>query len=146
MVLFLKIFLCHISTVHEEAMLDIGALAYTTGPIPGCGKRLSLIIGKHNICNIFAAVAIRAPLEDIARGIEEVDAVPGRCELIDEEQAFGVIVDRARTPDALSRLLDSIRELKPRRIITVISCCGEKEQGQRPMITKIAIAKVHSLC
>lgn len=103
------------------------------------------LLGKHNICNILAAVAVGiavgAPLEDIVRGIEEVDAVPGRCELIDEEQAFGVIVDHARTPDALSRLLDSIRELKPRRIITLIGCCGEKERGKRPMMTKIASDK-----
>jgi UDP-N-acetylmuramyl-tripeptide synthetase len=80
------------------------------------------LLGRHNIYNILAAVAVGiavgAPLEDIVRGIEEVDAVPGRCELIDEEQAFGVIVDYAHTPDALSRLLDSVRELGPRRIIT----------------------------
>lgn len=80
------------------------------------------LLGRHNIYNILAAVAVGiavgAPLEDIVRGIEEVDAVPGRCELIDEEQAFGVIVDYAHTPDALSRLLDSVRELAPRRIIT----------------------------
>ncbi|XP_040963386.1 UDP-N-acetylmuramoyl-L-alanyl-D-glutamate--2,6-diaminopimelate ligase MurE homolog, chloroplastic isoform X2 [Gossypium hirsutum] len=80
------------------------------------------LLGRHNIYNILASVAVGiavgAPLEDIVRGIEEVDAVPGRCELIDEEQAFGVIVDYAHTPDALSRLLDSVRELGPKRIIT----------------------------
>lgn len=80
------------------------------------------LLGKHNIYNILAAVAIGiavgAPLEDIVRGIEEVDAVPGRCELIDEEQAFGVIVDQADTPSGLSSLLDNVRELNPRRIIT----------------------------
>ncbi|KAL6987881.1 Importin subunit beta-1 [Sarracenia purpurea var. burkii] len=32
MVLFLKVFACRSSTVHEEAMLAIGALAYATGP------------------------------------------------------------------------------------------------------------------
>ncbi|KAK7358610.1 hypothetical protein VNO77_00545 [Canavalia gladiata] len=103
------------------------------------------LLGKHNIYNILAAVAIGiavgAPLEDIVRGIEEVDAVPGRCELIDEEQAFGVIVDYASTPDALSRLLDSVRELGPRRIITVIGCCGEGDRGKRPVMTKIATDK-----
>ncbi|WJX53959.1 hypothetical protein P8452_39897 [Trifolium repens] len=103
------------------------------------------LLGKHNVYNILAAVAVGiavgAPLEDIVRGIEEVDAVPGRCELIDEEQAFGVIVDYARTPDALSRLLDSVRELQPRRIITVIGCCGEDERGKRPLMTKIATDK-----
>lgn len=80
------------------------------------------LLGRHNIYNILAAVAVGiavgAPLEDIVRGIEEVDGVPGRCELIDEEQAFGVIVDFAHTPDALSRLLDTVKELGPRRMIT----------------------------
>ncbi|KAL2342747.1 hypothetical protein Fmac_004032 [Flemingia macrophylla] len=103
------------------------------------------LLGKHNIYNILAAVAVGiavgAPLEDIVRGIEEVDAVPGRCELIDEEQAYGVMVDYASTPDALSRLLDSVRELGPRRIITVIGCCGEDDRGKRPMMTKIATDK-----
>ncbi|XP_010473617.1 PREDICTED: uncharacterized protein LOC104753037 [Camelina sativa] len=103
------------------------------------------LLGRHNIYNILAAVAVGiavgAPLEDIVRGVEEVDAVPGRCELIDEEQAFGVIVDHANTPGGLSRLLDSIRELKPRRIITVIGCEGENERGKRPLMTKIATEK-----
>lgn len=68
-------------------------------------------------------------------------AIPGRCELIDEEQAFGVIIDHARTPEALSRLLDCVKELGPRRIVTVVGCCGEKERGKRPMMTKIAAEK-----
>ncbi|XWS61764.1 hypothetical protein CRYUN_Cryun07bG0153600 [Craigia yunnanensis] len=103
------------------------------------------LLGRHNIYNILAAVAVGiavgAPLEDIVRGIEKVDAVPGRCELIDEEQAFGVIVDYAHTPDALSRLLDSVRELAPKRIITVIGCPGESDRGKRPMMAKISSDK-----
>ncbi|KAJ8768584.1 hypothetical protein K2173_022702 [Erythroxylum novogranatense] len=103
------------------------------------------LLGRHNIYNILAAVAVGiavgAPLEDIVRGIEEIDAVPGRFELIDEEQAFGVIVDYAQTPVGLSRLLDSVRELNPRRIITVIGCPGKIERGKRPMMTKIATDK-----
>ncbi|CAA0838752.1 Unknown protein [Striga hermonthica] len=103
------------------------------------------LLGRFNVYNILAAVAVGiavgAPLEDIVRGIEEVDAVPGRCELIDEEQAFGVIVDHANTPNGLSRLLDNVRELSPKRIITVFGCAGEKDRGQRPLMTKIATEK-----
>ncbi|XP_020249784.1 uncharacterized protein LOC109827232 isoform X2 [Asparagus officinalis] len=103
------------------------------------------LLGRHNIYNILAAVAVGiavgAPLEDIVRGIEEVDGVPGRFELIDEEQAFAVVVDYAHTPDALSRLLDAARELGPRRIITVFGCGGERDRGKRPLMTKIATDK-----
>ncbi|EAZ16892.1 hypothetical protein OsJ_32369 [Oryza sativa Japonica Group] len=116
------------------------------------------LLGRDNIYNILASVAVGvavgAPLEDIVKGIEEVDAIPGRCELIDEEQAFGVIVDHARTPESLSRLLDGVKELGPRRIVTVlrievpammfdvvIGCCGERERGKRPVMTKVAAEK-----
>ncbi|KAJ0910211.1 putative acid--amino-acid ligase (peptide synthase) [Helianthus annuus] len=103
------------------------------------------LLGRQNIYNILAAVAVgiavEAPLEDIVRGIEEVDVVPGRCELIDEEQTYGVVVDYANTPDGLSRLLDNVRELNPKRIITVIGCPGETERGKRPVMTKIATDK-----
>ncbi|KAH7690754.1 UDP-N-acetylmuramoylalanyl-D-glutamate-2,6-diaminopimelate ligase protein [Dioscorea alata] len=103
------------------------------------------LLGRYNIYNILAAVAVGiavgVPLEDIVRGIEEVDGVPGRCELIDEEQAFAVIVDYAHTPDALSRLLDACSELGPKRIITVFGCGGERDRGKRPLMTKIATDK-----
>ncbi|PKA47385.1 hypothetical protein AXF42_Ash021516 [Apostasia shenzhenica] len=80
------------------------------------------LIGRHNVYNILAAVAvgigISAMLEEIKEGIERVEAVSGRFELINENQPFGVIVDFAHTPDALSRLLDAVRELGALRIIT----------------------------
>ncbi|KAL3681442.1 hypothetical protein R1sor_024398 [Riccia sorocarpa] len=103
------------------------------------------LLGRHNVYNILAAVAVgiavEAPLEHIVRGIEEVDAVPGRCELIDEEQAFAVIVDYAHSPDALSRLLDTVRECGARRIITVVGCGGDRDKGKRPIMAKIATEK-----
>lgn len=104
---------------YELSLFETQVLVHTP---QGILEISSGLLGKHNIYNILAAVAVGiavgAPLEDIVRGVEEVDAVPGRFELIDEEQAFGVIVDHAHTPDGLSRLLDSVRELGPRRIIT----------------------------
>jgi UDP-N-acetylmuramyl tripeptide synthase len=42
-------------------------------------------------------------LQAIVAGIEAVDVVPGRTEIIDEGQSFPVIVDSASTPEALSR-------------------------------------------
>lgn len=103
------------------------------------------LLGRHNVYNILAAVAVGiavgAPLDDIVKGIEEVDAIPGRCELIDEEQAFAVIVDYAHTPDALARLLDTVRECGAQRVITVVGCGGDRDRGKRPMMAKIATDK-----
>ncbi|KAF9615239.1 hypothetical protein IFM89_022501 [Coptis chinensis] len=112
------------------------ALEEEAAPLP------KWLLGRHNIVAAVAVgIVVGAPLEGIVRGIEEVDLVPGRCELIDEEHAFGVIVDYAHTPNALSRLLDIVRELSPRRIITVIGYGGDRDRGKRPMIAKIATDK-----
>ncbi|KAG0474624.1 hypothetical protein HPP92_014310 [Vanilla planifolia] len=111
------------------------------GTIEICSK----LIGRYNIYNILAAVAlgiaVDAPMEAIVKGIEDVEGVPGRCELIDEKQSYAVIVDYAHTPDALSRLLDAARELGPKRIITVFGCGGQRDKGKRPLMTKIAAEK-----
>jgi len=64
--------------------------------------------------------------------------VPGRCEVIDEDQEFGVIIDSANTPRALSRLLDSVRDMGPRRIILVVGCEGEQDRDARPFVGEIA--------
>lgn len=105
----------------------------------------SRLLGRHNVYNILTAVAVGiavgAPLEDIVRGIEAVDAVPGRCELIDEGQTFAVLVDYAHTPDAVARLLDTVRECGPKRIITVLGCGGDRDKGKRPIMAKIAADK-----
>lgn len=93
------------------------SIATPKGTMEICSK----LIGRYNVYNILAAVAVGiavgAPLEAIVRGIEEMDGVPGRFELIDENQGFPVIVDYAHTPDALSRLLDAARELGSKRVI-----------------------------
>lgn len=49
---------------------------------------------------------------------DEVDAMPCGCDLIDEDQTSGVIVDYAHMPKTLSRLLDYVRKLDPRRVVT----------------------------
>ena len=76
------------------------------------------LLGNTNVSNILAAVAVGvsvgAPLKSIVAGIEAVEVIPGRCELIDEKQDFAVVVDYAHTPDALSRLLDTIRDCGPK--------------------------------
>ncbi|KAK9805281.1 hypothetical protein WJX72_010844 [[Myrmecia] bisecta] len=100
------------------------------------------LIGKHNVYNVLAAVAvglsINIPLKAIVAGIEATELVDGRCEIIDEGQPFSVIVDYAHTPDALSRLLDTVRECGARRIILVFGCGGDRDKGKRAYMGEIA--------
>ena len=72
--------------------------------------------------------------------------VPGRCETIDEGQSFGVVVDAADNPEALSRLLDSMRECvgdtRSARIFLIFGCPGGDRAWQRPHMGEVAHYKV----
>ena len=73
----------------------------------GVVRRGVRLMGEVNVTNIAAAVAVgtalEIPLDVIAAGVEAMEPVPGRMELVDEGQPFPVIVDYAHTFDALRR-------------------------------------------
>ena len=76
--------------------------------------------------------------QTIVQGIEATEIIPGRCEVIDEDQPFGCVVDAADTPGALSRLMDGLQECKPKRLILVLGCPGEDQEEKRPFMGEIA--------
>ncbi len=99
-------------------------------------------LGEYSVYNALAAVgtglALGIPLAQIRDGLAAAPPVPGRFELIDCGQDFGVAVDYAHKPDALERLLGSARKLNPRRLITVFGCGGDRDRGKRPLMGRIA--------
>ena len=93
------------------------------------------LIGQNNVSNVLAAVAVGlargVKLVNIVAGIEAVDIIPGRSEIIEEGQPFPVIVDAAKTPEQLSHLIDEVKEAGARKTILVIGCPGTSEVTYR---------------
>lgn len=100
------------------------------------------LLGRHNVSNVLAAVAtgiaLKAPLRTIVAGIEAVEAIPGRSEVIDEGQPFPVIVDAARSPEQLAALLEGVREAGAERVFTVLGSGGDEDPTKRPRIGRVA--------
>ena len=94
------------------------------------------MIGDHHISNCLVAAAVGLvlgiDLTNIVRGLEKASGVPGRMERIECGQSFGVFVDYAHTADALTAVLDSLREVTTGRLITVFSAGGEPRSRQTP--------------
>lgn len=86
------------------------------------------LVGEFNVSNVLAAVSVGLArgikLVNIVAGIEAVDIIPGRCELVEEGQPFPVIVDASKTPQQLSRLIDDVKEAGARKTILVMGCPG----------------------
>jgi UDP-N-acetylmuramoyl-L-alanyl-D-glutamate--2,6-diaminopimelate ligase len=99
-------------------------------------------LGEYSVYNALAAVgsgiALGIPLDRIRAGLAAAPPVPGRFELVECGQDFGVVVDYAHKPDALERLLSSARKLNPRRLITIFGCGGDRDRGKRPLMGRIA--------
>lgn len=71
------------------------------------------LIGRHHVYNILAAVATAVSMDidlaTIVEGIESLDYVPGRCEVVDKGQDFSVVVDNASNPSRLTSLIADLR-------------------------------------
>ncbi|MBN1365365.1 MAG: UDP-N-acetylmuramoyl-L-alanyl-D-glutamate--2,6-diaminopimelate ligase [Syntrophaceae bacterium] len=102
----------------------------------------SPLIGKFNLYNIMAAAGaafilqISPPI--IKKGIEKLSNIPGRLEVVASAGGFNIFVDYAHTDDALRRVLQSLQELKKKRIITVFGCGGNRDRGKRTLMGEAA--------
>jgi UDP-N-acetylmuramoyl-L-alanyl-D-glutamate--2,6-diaminopimelate ligase len=96
------------------------------------------VIGDQHVYNCLTAAAVGllygASLAEIARGLEQIESVPGRMERMECGQPFGVFVDSAQTPDALGIVLEALREVTERRLICVFGADGDHDAELRPLM------------
>jgi UDP-N-acetylmuramoyl-L-alanyl-D-glutamate--2,6-diaminopimelate ligase len=122
---------------------EITGLSFPVTMPSGTLMARSPLMGRHNIYNILSAIGIGTALglsaDVIALGIKNMKAVPGRMEKVDEGQSFSVFVDYAHTEDALLRLLEAVREVAPKRVITLFGCGGDRDRTKRPKMGKAAL-------
>jgi len=100
------------------------------------------LIGRFNVYNLLAALAAAnacgiRPRDAIAT-LGSAPQVPGRMENIGNAGGATVFVDYAHTPDALENACRTLKELEPRRLITVFGCGGDRDKGKRPLMAAAA--------
>ena len=98
------------------------------------------LIGSYNIENILAAIACLIGFgfepQAIISEISKIESVPGRMQRLESSQR-NVVIDYAHTPDALERAIRALRELNPKKIITVFGCGGDRDRGKRPLMARV---------
>ena len=98
----------------------------------------SPLVGHINVYNILLACATALTYgiaeESIQKGVAELQRVPGRFERVEEGQPFMVVVDYAHTDDALRNVIAVARAMKPKRVITLFGCGGDRDRSKRPMM------------
>lgn len=122
-------------------------LAGTTFELEARGRSFlvrSPLIGDFNVYNTLGALAaahgVGLNLREAVAHMQKAPQVPGRLERVSENARFHVYVDYAHTPDGLVNALRTVRALRPRRIITVFGCGGDRDRLKRPKMAAAAEA------
>jgi UDP-N-acetylmuramoyl-L-alanyl-D-glutamate--2,6-diaminopimelate ligase len=93
------------------------------------------LMGRFNVSNALAAFAACGAMgitpAAMAVAAAKCCTVPGRLEEIFTNRGFQVFVDYAHTEDALRNVLGALRECKPRRLILVFGCGGNRDNTKR---------------
>jgi len=131
----------------SDIKITLKGMSFTV-QTPAGNMQLTLkLTGLFNVYNslaaIGAALGLGLPLAIIKEGLESVQGVAGRFELVDEGQDFAVVVDYAHTPDSLENILQTASSFVQGKIISVFGCGGDRDRTKRPIMGKIGTKYSH---
>jgi UDP-N-acetylmuramoyl-L-alanyl-D-glutamate--2,6-diaminopimelate ligase len=104
----------------------------------------SKLIGGFNAANLLGVLGVLlaagVDLQDAVRAMADLEPVAGRLQMLREPGRPLVVVDYAHSPDALQKVLETLRGvLEPgARLICVFGCGGDRDAGKRPLMGEIA--------
>jgi len=106
------------------------------------------IIGDLHVSNCLAATAVGLTLgielETIVRGLEAIERLPGRMERLECGQPFSVFVDGARTPEALSLTMKTLRKVTRGRVLVVYGSASNAGPARRAMAGRVLERGAHA--
>jgi len=126
----------------ENVKLESSGSAFEVVTPWGRAKMTIGLLGRYNISNALAATAAAGAL-GVGPGVSaealfSVSRVPGRLEEVHNRRGFQVFVDYAHTDDALERVLTTLREITPQRLLVVFGCGGNRDASKRPSMGAVA--------
>ena len=103
------------------------------------------LLGRFNAANLLAVLATLlvsgVKLDDACRALAHIAPPPGRMQTLGGNAHPLVVVDYAHTPDALEKVLATLREIAGGgRLICVFGCGGNRDKGKRPLMGQAAAA------
>ncbi len=103
------------------------------------------LIGSYNCLNILAAATVAFAygirMAVVKEALRTFPGVPGRLEPVSvpgRADLPRVAVDYAHTPDALRKVLTTLRPLVKGRLVCVVGCGGDRDTTKRPVMGAIA--------
>jgi UDP-N-acetylmuramoyl-L-alanyl-D-glutamate--2,6-diaminopimelate ligase len=122
-------------------LTDAGLSMMVTTP-HGRAEMQANVLGRFNAYNLLAVLAAllasNVSLQDAVNALAHTKSVTGRMQTLGGSDMPLVVVDYAHTPDALEKVLSTLREQCSGQLICVFGCGGNRDQGKRPLMGKAA--------
>ncbi len=100
------------------------------------------LIGEFNLYNALASATackiLGIDTTSIKCGLENMEEVPGRFNVLNLGKDRFAVVDYAHTPDGLKNILTSVRQISNGKIISVFGCGGNRDSSKRCIMGKIS--------
>ncbi len=113
-------------------------LCSQTQRIPVCSE----LAGRFNLENILAVATVMSAMQysaqQVAEAIAGLQPVAGRMMHFGGRDLPSIFIDYAHTPDALQKLLASLRTFSTQQLVVVFGCGGERDQGKRAQMGDVA--------
>ena len=90
------------------------------------------------LCAYAAGLAMGIDEGIILKALENTKGVKGRCERVECDAEFSVVIDYAHTPDGLAKIIKTMKNVAKGRVITLFGCGGNRDCTKRPMMGKIS--------
>ena len=123
---------------------DAGLTMQVTTP-QGDMLLIAPVLGRFNAYNVLAVLATLLALEvslvDAINAIGNIKPVVGRMQKFGGGTLPLVVIDYAHTPDALEKVLSTLREQlhdAQSKLICVFGCGGDRDAGKRPLMGAVA--------
>lgn len=114
--------------------------AHVTTPYGDADIKVKLI-GEFNVYNTLAVLATllvsEVSFEDAIFAISQLKPVSGRMQIVGGGKLPTVVVDYAHTPDALEKVLSTLRTLTKSKLICVFGCGGDRDAGKRAEMGRV---------
>ena len=96
------------------------------------------IKGEYNIKDIIPSIIILDKMNiDSRKIIPQLCLPPGRMQII-KFKNNNIIIDYAHTPDAMEKIISTVKIMNHNKIITIFGCGGNREKEKRPKMGEIA--------
>ena len=108
-------------------------------------KISSPLLGDYNVYNLLSNLIILKDMKIENKKIEEVvktlKCPNGRMDMILYKNN-SIIVDYAHTPDAIEKIINTVKKVVKGNIYVVFGCTGSRDRTKRPIMTKLVLKNV----